>query len=256
MEAECAPVVQEQYQTYPTGYVQALENHAAMLEHTLNEQIPGTAMDHLDAVRVRQQSIPASTTIQASSTQLPPILVFGSQSSVSPEFERSRLWHQPSSISVIEPSLIGRSVRSHPRPPDFALPSAQTLSGSPSVAPLRNHMLTSKTEKLDEVPTSTAASFFQTYFQCVHPQYPFLSIEDCSAWYAEWKMAPAENPISGWPAFFVKMVKLFSLLLPMRMILNRLIWTKLDICYWFSDPIKIGQCAQISASRSEVSSAE
>lgn len=216
MKAECVAVVQEQYQTYPTGYVQALENHAAMLEHTLNEQFPGTAMDHLDAVRVRQQSIPALATIQASSTQLPPIPIFGSQPSVSPEFERSRLWHQPSSIPVIESSLIGRSLQNHPSPPDFALLSAQTLSESPSLtAGTRNQILTTRTETLDEIPTSTAASFFQTYFQCVHPQYPFLSIEDCSAWYTEWKMAPAGSPISGWPAFFVKMVRDFHYLRPM-----------------------------------------
>jgi hypothetical protein len=43
---------------------------------------------------------------------------------------------------------------------------------------------------MEDIPTAAAASFFRTYFQSIHPQYP--------------------NPISGWPAFFVKMVRLLS----------------------------------------------
>lgn len=210
-------MVQEQYQTYPTGYVQALENHTAMLEHTLNEQFPGTAMDHLDAVRVRQQSISTRNTIQTSPIQPPSIPIFSSYPGASPELERSQPWHQPSSITAIAPPQIGSSMQNHPSPPDFASLYAQPILDSPSIAVgLRNQMSKTRTESLDEIPPSTAASFFQTYFQCVHPQYPFLSIESCSAWYAEWKMAPAGSPISGWPAFFVKMVRHFLSLLDHR----------------------------------------
>ncbi len=56
----------------------------------------------------------------------------------------------------------------------------------------------------DEISTSTGASFFQTYFQFIHPQYPFLDLQECGDWYLQWKMAP--TAISKWPAFFVKMV--------------------------------------------------
>jgi hypothetical protein len=63
---------------------------------------------------------------------------------------------------------------------------------------------------MEDIPTAAAASFFRTYFQSIHPQYPFLGVKECGEWYTEWKMAPASNPISGWPAFFVKMVRLLS----------------------------------------------
>jgi hypothetical protein len=62
---------------------------------------------------------------------------------------------------------------------------------------------------MEDIPTAAAASFFRTYFQSIHPQYPFLSVGECGDWYTEWKMAPANAPISGWPAFFVKMVRHF-----------------------------------------------
>lgn len=91
-----------------------------------------------------------------------------------------------------------------PSPPDF---SAQQLSSSAprreSIQQVQGKM---KPEGVDEILTATAASFFRTYFQAIHPQYPFLSVKDCGDWYEEWKMAPAGNPISGWPAFFVKMI--------------------------------------------------
>ncbi|KAG9245762.1 hypothetical protein BJ878DRAFT_500122 [Calycina marina] len=201
---ECTLVIQEPHQNYPIGYVCALENHAAMLENTLNKQFPGMAVDHLDAVKIRQcsssstmnplQMLPSSSN---STSMTPPSLL--------PETERIQPWQQ-APHAIMEPSR-ELMMDSHPSPPDFAALPAQMPSASPSRATGKKSEIVSTTpERIDEIPTAAAASFFRTYFQCVHPQYPFLSISDCDTWYTDWKMAPPGDPISGWPAFFVKMI--------------------------------------------------
>jgi hypothetical protein len=246
--------VPEPYQSYPTGYVQALENHAAMLEHTLSENFPGTAIDHLEAARSRQDSTPTPTVNPAQTSPGQQLRRFSSISSTSPETERTRLWQQPAAQAFPEPLLmLTNQNQNHPSPPDFASLPAQSLSESPSIATsFRTQMTISRPDVMDEIPTATAASFMRTYFTCVHPQYPFLSVADCAAWYQEWKMAPPGNPISGWPAFFVKMV---------LMNFNQLAIAfadapTTDLCHWFAHPVEIGQRAEISTPRPEVPSAK
>jgi hypothetical protein len=62
--------MQELIQNYPAGYVPAIENQASMLERTLNERYPGTAIDHLEAVsNLRLQgheSVPMADSIDSS----------------------------------------------------------------------------------------------------------------------------------------------------------------------------------------------
>ncbi|KAH8597259.1 hypothetical protein B0O99DRAFT_89227 [Bisporella sp. PMI_857] len=198
---ECLAVIPEPYQSYPTGYVQALEHHAAMLEHTLNEKFPGIALDHLEAART-QQELQFSSAHPMQSSTAPQTRPFSSISNPSPQAEQTNPWQQPSQV-IADPSIVlGGLTQNQPSPPDFASLRVQPFSPTS----LRTQIVSGSSEGMDDIPTSTAASFFRTYFSCVHPQYPFLSVADCANWYTEWKMAPAGNPISGWPAFFVKMI--------------------------------------------------
>lgn len=185
-----------------------------MLERTLNERYPGTSLDHLEGVRTQYLGSQASVTPgdvgQSYSYDYLP--------GTSPDTERIWQWQMPQTPAVPSGRMGGAMQMrelgaSHPSPPDLTRPSppdysSQQLSSS---APRRDsvqqvQVVSTKPEGVDEIPTATAASFFRTYFQAIHPQYPFLSVKDCGDWYDEWKMAPAGNLISGWPAFFVKMV--------------------------------------------------
>ena len=158
---------------------------------------------------------------------------------MSPDAERMWNW-QPTQIPAVfgEPAdgpVHDRyGAQNHSSPPDL---TAQTLSATPRMtASVPTHSIAPRPEVVDEIPTATAASFFRTYFQFIHPQYPFLSIKDCGDSYTEWKMAPANNPISGWRAFFVKMV----CKPPFRVFcITRSNWS-IDICNWQLDPIQIG----------------
>lgn len=185
-----------------------------MLERTLNERYPGTSLDHLEGVRTQclDSQVPVTPSDVGQSYN------YDYLAGTSPDTERIWQWQMPQTPNLpsrrmggpVQMRDLGASQPSPPNltqasPPDF---SSQQLSSS---APRRVSIQqgqggSTKPEGVDEIPTATAASFFRTYFQAIHPQYPFLSVKDCGDWYEEWKMAPVGNPISGWPAFFVKMV--------------------------------------------------
>jgi hypothetical protein len=119
---------------------------------------------------------------------------------------------------------------SHPSPSDFTALPAQTPLANPR--PILNSV--ARQEGMDEIPTTTAASFFRTYFQFIHPQYPFMDVKACGEWYTEWKMVPANNPINGWPAFFVKMVQI-PFLLQRVFHIN----SDTDILHWLSHTVEV-----------------
>lgn len=169
-----------------------------MLERTLNERYPGSALDHLGSVRTgyESQTSAAMEFSQISRLELP--------TNTSPEAERIWQWPTPQTPTLLsgmmDPLHHGIRANSHSSPPDFT-GQAQGLSRS-----LPNQIITARQGGMDEIPTATAASFFRIYFQAIHPQYPFLSVKSCGEWYEEWKVAGPHSPITGWPAFFVKMV--------------------------------------------------
>lgn len=180
-----------------------------MLERTLNERFPGTALDHLDAVRNRQFISGASISNDAGQSYNYDYLA-----GASPDTERIWQWQAPQT-----PTLQSGRINSQPQGEQLSTsqPSSRNAlssTASGNSAALGFQESSAKPEGVDDIPTGTAASFFRTYFQAIHPQYPFLSVTDCGNWYQEWKLAPAGHPISGWPAFFVKMVDPMSLFLP------------------------------------------
>lgn len=210
--AECLPVIQEPQQSYPAGYVSSLENHVATLERTLNDRFPGTSNDHLD-FRSQQMNNPHSfaesssldTTFSAN-----PFLFDLGNSGNSPDADTSWQWQVPQTPALLSgpvdiPHSSMRRGTNHSSTPEFT--SHSVLSASQFPYNLSTHQGKPRTQDgPEDIPTATAASFFKTYFQFIHPQYPFLCVKQCSEWYNEWKLAPPDAPISGWPAYFVKMV--------------------------------------------------
>lgn len=208
---DCVPVIQEPHQSYPAGYVSSLEDHVAALERSLNEKLPGTSTDHLESRDQLMNSRAAKPSIDSTFNSNP--YYFDPQNGHSSEAERGWQWQQPQSPTIMTEAmaipLSGRA-NDHSSPPDFAAQSVASASQLASSLPIQR-MIIPKSDGPEDIPTATAASFFRTYFQSIHPQYPFLSIQDCSNWYNEWKMAPPHNPLTGWPAYFVKMVRYFRI---------------------------------------------
>jgi hypothetical protein len=59
------------------------------------------------------------------------------------------------------------------------------------------------------ISTSEGASFFQTYFEIVHPRYPFLDVEECSGAYLKWKAGEiATCNDNGWSVCLLKLVRI------------------------------------------------
>jgi hypothetical protein len=162
-----------------------------MLERIINEQVPGTAPDHLDSVRTQYLGGgSAAGPSHNSQNYTPRQLDFNT--GTSPDADSIWNW-QPQT-----PNAAGTGQA-------YFHTGAQ---GQNNPSP-EGQITESRPEGMEDIPTAAAASFFRTYFQSIHPQYPFLSVRECGEWYTEWKMAPANAPISGWPAFFVKMVRHF-----------------------------------------------
>ena len=188
---ECAPVPQETFETYPAGYVSALEKHAAMLERSLNESFPGIAPDHLNRNECRGSISELHHT--SSCHQLPRPMENPYQDFTMDDIPQNRrsldFAVHPSLHQSTSPVLVTASYISPPAMSQHTVASEKV------------------TEEAEEVPTVTAASFFRTYFQFIHPQYPFLSVRQCTDWYISWKLAKQSNEeFTGWPAFFVKLV--------------------------------------------------
>jgi hypothetical protein len=181
-----------------------------MLERIINEQFPGTAPDHLDSVRTQylgggSVAGPSHNSQNYTSRQL------DFNTGISPDADSIWNW-QPQTPNAAGTGQAyfhaAAQGQNNPSPPDLAVQASPTPPRS--VPRLPGQILGSRPGGMEDIPTAAAASFFRTYFQSIHPQYPFLSVRECGDWYTEWKMAPANNPISGWPAFFVKMVRLHS----------------------------------------------
>lgn len=180
-----------------------------MLERTLNERYPGSALDHLDSAR--NQHLGSGNSIFSDVGQS---CNYDYLAGTPPDLERIWQWQAPQTPTM-PLGRIGNQVgdlnaSQLPASPLVFVAHALSLSAprNPSTRPPIQEQ-SARLEGVDEIPTATAASFFRTYFQAIHPQYPFLSVKDCGVWYDEWKLAPPGNPISGWPAFFVKMVNSF-----------------------------------------------
>jgi hypothetical protein len=58
-----------------------------------------------------------------------------------------------------------------------------------------------------DVSVREGASFFQTYFEIIHPRYPFLDVEECSTAYLNWKTGEIKSfSEKDWSMCLVKLV--------------------------------------------------
>ena len=77
-----------------------------------------------------------------------------------------------------------------------------------------------------EVSINEGACFFQTYFETVHPRYPFLDVEECSRAYQDWKSGDIFiSSGTAWSSYLVKMVCLCNPTLGSPL-------TFVDFCQW------------------------
>jgi hypothetical protein len=199
------PVVQDTFQNYPAGYVPALENHAAILEQMLNQNHPGYPKPTSD--NLLQSGSFDSTGSHVSG----PVSIngFGNsggdvsrnisfQTGMTPDVDNP--WQY--AIPPMRASMNTQRRQSHSSPPDMTF---QALSATPKIASSPPAKPWVRLKVIDDIPMATAASLFRTYFDFIHPQYPFLSIKESGDWYLKWKAASPRGPVSGWPAYFVKM---------------------------------------------------
>lgn len=170
------------YERVPAGYVRSLEQHAATMESLVNERIPGLNSDHLHYVMDEPQQYMDSTR-RAS------------------DLEDCMLWQvsQTTQEIGVESNLEHPGLQPHRDSPGHN--SASSLEFRLEPQPPRNR---EQLPEADDIPVPIGASFFRTYFEFIHPQYPFLNLQECEEWYLQWKMTP--STISGWPAYFIKMV--------------------------------------------------
>lgn len=203
--SDCLPVVPESYQSYPASYVTALEDHAAVLERTLNEQQAGTTTEQFEFVGSQPLGIPQTqrSFFGFSETSTSDLVDAEFDTLLGEEGDVS--WQNPQTPNLFTGSL-DLAYQSDGIDHNYAQPSKDMPAMSSMPSSYLSQTEVKHPASIDPIPVSTAASFFRTYFQCIHPQYPFLSIKDCNLWYDQWKSAPADNPITGWPALFVKMV--------------------------------------------------
>jgi hypothetical protein len=223
---------------YPVSYVKALEEHASSLEqHTaeleksLSQRVPGSVADHLyqhsthahSQSQSQTQTQPQSSrgrsaagpieTVDGTSVAVD-VFADGSNStdplySYLPPFDPanydlSMLEPTDDLFSIIPPQAAhlptSRAVQQQQPPP----PTVD--QGSDTTVPI--HTLSQSTgPTLSEVSINEGATFFQTYFEVIHPRYPFLDVEECSRAYLEWKTGVISIVhVSGWSSYLVKMV--------------------------------------------------
>jgi hypothetical protein len=84
---------------------------------------------------------------------------------------------------------------------------AQDMSATQGSTPLSGGMQPLNRTNMADISIGDGASFFQTYFEMIHPRYPFLDVEECSGAYMIWKTGQlASCNDNGWSMCLVKLV--------------------------------------------------
>ncbi|KAF4620213.1 hypothetical protein G7Y89_g14609 [Cudoniella acicularis] len=194
---ECEMVVQESFQNYPAEYVSALEKHAAMLEISLNEQNPGMAMDHLGP-QFSSSHLIATPSLEFSGSSQNPSFHPEAHAGASPDVQMLWDWQDPQTTEhfgngITQPLKATSRARNNSIPVDLAVGRNSASSSLVSSSLPNNHVsFGGNPDPSNDIPVATAASYFRTYFQFIHSQYPFLSMRQCGEWYNEWKLGIKE----------------------------------------------------------------
>ncbi|KAF4442023.1 hypothetical protein FALBO_17305 [Fusarium albosuccineum] len=159
--AECIPASHDPTDTYSVSYVKGLEQQVADLQGRLSEMTGPLVRNARPDVCPDLQSV----TDPANPLYLPPI------SSENTAFDF--LSYQDENLfSITQPPP-----RQVTNPVDHGSYSADTA-----------HCLDPSADaSMTDISAREGASFFQTYFEIIHPRYPFLDVDECSTAYLKWK---------------------------------------------------------------------
>ncbi|KAH7121517.1 hypothetical protein EDB81DRAFT_952249 [Dactylonectria macrodidyma] len=160
-KAECIPASHEPTDTYSVSYVKNLEQQVADLQGRISE---------LDSSLVRNARVDVCPDLQsftdpANMLYLPPM----SSENLAFDFQS---YQDENLFSITQP------------PPTRATNPVDPESYS---ADTTHPLDTSADASMTDISVHEGASFFQTYFEIIHPRYPFLDVEECSTAYLKWK---------------------------------------------------------------------
>ncbi|KAH6972961.1 hypothetical protein BKA56DRAFT_620329 [Ilyonectria sp. MPI-CAGE-AT-0026] len=160
-QAECIPASHDPTGTYSVSYVKDLEQQVADLQGRLSEVTDPLVRNAQADVGPDLQSF----TDLADPLYLPPI------SSENTTFDF--LSYQDENLfSITQPPPTQMT-----NPVD---PGSYSADATYSLDP-------SADASMADISACEGASFFQTYFEIIHPRYPFLDVEECSTAYLKWK---------------------------------------------------------------------
>uniref|UniRef100_A0A0D2YER4 Transcription factor domain-containing protein n=1 Tax=Fusarium oxysporum (strain Fo5176) TaxID=660025 RepID=A0A0D2YER4_FUSOF len=185
----CLPASHEPTGMYPVSYVQGLEQRVAGLQGRLDQQ----------SAKSMTQELPES------GSPLAPNL----QTNIHPDLQgftgHLDAFYMPSvpsqgnsfDLSTFQADNLF-SISQQPPADEANYSTDTTRSLDPSMAAV-----------VTDISVREGASFFQTYFEIIHPRYPFLDVEECSTAYIKWKageIATCGN--NAWSTCLLKLVML------------------------------------------------
>ncbi|EMT74627.1 hypothetical protein FOC4_g10000754 [Fusarium odoratissimum] len=183
----CLPASHESTGMYPVSYVQGLEQRVAGLQGRLDQQ----------TAKSMTQENPESGSNLAPNLQAnihPDLQSFTGHLDA---FYMPSVPSQGNSFDLLTYQADNLFSISQQPPADEANYSTDAMrSLDPSMAAV-----------VTNISVREGASFFQTYFEIIHPRYPFLDVEECSTAYIKWKageIATCGN--NAWSTCLLKLV--------------------------------------------------
>ncbi|KAM6521736.1 hypothetical protein FALCPG4_011442 [Fusarium falciforme] len=192
---ECVPASHEPTDTYSVSYVKDLEQQIANFQARLSQQTSETtAQVHTGSggplTRNTQENVYTELqgfTDPLNQFYLPPIHSPGNTAFT---FDFSYQDENLFSIAQQPATQLNNSVD----------PGSCTTDISHSLG-------ASADATMADVPVREGASFFQTYFEIIHPRYPFLDVAECSTAYLKWKTGEiATCNDKGWSMCLLKLI--------------------------------------------------
>ncbi|CAH0055891.1 unnamed protein product [Clonostachys solani] len=178
---ECVPASHEPTDTYTVSYVEDLEQQVASFHARLHQQsFETTAQVHKGPGTVLTQNTEPNiyTELQdfndpLNTFYLPPI---HSHENTAFTFDFSYPDENLFSIAQQPATQLNNTVD----PRSYTVDTSQSLEASVDAT-------------IADVSVREGASFFQTYFEIIHPRYPFLDVEECSTAYLNWKTGETKS---------------------------------------------------------------
>ncbi|KAK7219711.1 hypothetical protein V2G26_007714 [Clonostachys chloroleuca] len=189
-KAECVPATYEPTDTYSVSYVEDLEQQVANFHARLPQQTsettaqvhtgPGTLLSRNTQENIYAEVQGFNDPINAFC--LPPI-----HSHENTAFPFDFSYPDENLFSIVQEPTTQVINTVEPR-------SYYTVDPSADAA-------------MADVSVREGASFFQTYFETIHPRYPFLDVEECSTAYLKWKTGEMKTCSNiDWPMCLLKLI--------------------------------------------------